>query len=95
MKPVLRKRLVFIAKSALWSVLLYIVLMLSFNWDDVSTKVRDTNPITVINNINSPQTPPANDPAIIPSTISHNVSIVGKIITLAKTIGKIVGIATK
>ena len=95
MKPVFKNRFAFIAKSMLWSVLLYIVLMLAFNWDDISNKVRGTNPITIIGNIPSQQTPAANNPTIVPSSIAHNVSVVEKIINLTKTISGIVGFAIK
>jgi len=90
MKPVLKKRFAFIAKSMLWSVLLYIVMMLAFNWDDLSSRVKGTNPITIIGNLPSQQSLPEATPA----TIAHNVSTVEKITMIAKAIIHVVGIAT-
>ena len=95
MKPVFKKRFIFIAKSMLWSMLLYVVLMLAFNWDDVNNKVKSSNPITVMSNITSPQTPEANNPAAIPPSIAHNMGFAEKIITLARNISGIIGIAIK
>ena len=97
MKPILQKRFAFIAKSMLWSMLLYVILMLAFNWDDVSNKVRGNNPITVISNIPSPEiaVPVANNPISSHSSIAHNVSAVRKIITLAKSISNIFGITPR
>ncbi len=92
MKPVLKKRFVFIAKSMLWSLLLYVVLMVSFNWDDLNNKIRGANAITVVN---VQQAPPVTDPAVTSSKIAHNISAAEKIITLAKTIGGIIGIVTR
>jgi len=94
MKPVFKKRFAFIAKSMVWSVLLYVVLMLVFNWDDVSNRVKGTNAITIIGNIPSPQSfPPANPVTISPS-ISHNISVIEKATMIAKEIIQIAGIAS-
>ncbi len=90
MKQLLKKRFVFIVRSMLWSVLLYAILMLALNWDDVSNKVRGTNPVTVMSNI--PQTPTKNDPVTIPASISHKAGIIQTIITFAKDINGIVRI---
>jgi len=92
MKTGLQKRFAFVAKSMLWSVLLYVVLMLAFNWDDVNNKVRGNNPITIISNITSSQVPVINNPTVIHSSITDNVSLIKKIITVAKGIHDIVGI---
>ena len=54
----IRNRVVFVAKSMLWSLLLYALFMLAFNWDDVSNRVRGTDPITVVNST-SPSLPSA------------------------------------
>ena len=40
MKTVLQKRLGFIARSLAWSLLLYVALMLAFNWDEVKCTVQ-------------------------------------------------------
>lgn len=92
MKSVIQKRFVFIAKSMLWSVLLYVVLMLAFNWDDVSNKVKGTNPITIISNIPSPETTMTNTLPAAPS-ILHHAGIIEKIGTIAGSVVKIIGIA--
>ena len=76
----------------LWSVLLYVVLMLAFNWDDVSNKVRGNNSITIISNLSSPQAPGINNPSVIQPNIADNVSLIRKIITIAKNVHDIIGI---
>lgn len=95
MKSISKRRIVFVAKSMLWSILLYVVLMLAFNWDDVSGKVRGSNPITITTNTPVEQLPATNDPAVIPANISHHIGILEKSIVIAKSISCIIGIATR
>ena len=94
MKPVFKKRFAFITKSMLWSVLLYVVLMLVFNWDDVSNRVKGANAITIMSNIPSPQSFPVTNPVTISPSISHNISVIDKAARIAKEIICVVAIAT-
>ena len=89
MKPLTQKRFVFIAKSMLWSLLLYATFMLACNWDEVSNKVRGINPITVVNNI-SAGAPGANSTVVHPASISHQAGILYVIIAVANSFGNFV-----
>ena len=85
MKPAIQRRFVFVAKSMLWSLLLYTVFMLAFNWDDVSNKVRGINPITVVNNI--PVQPYSVDrPAIVPPSIAHTTGLIRGLVNLVSSL---------
>ena len=95
MKPVTKKRVTFIAKSMLWSALLYVVLMLGINWDDLYNRVKGTNAITVIRILPSQQSTPEASPVSIPANIAHSVSTVEKITTITKALIHAVGIATR
>jgi hypothetical protein len=44
-----KQRFAFCGRSLLWSLLLYTVLMLVINWDDVKNSVRGKNPTTIVN----------------------------------------------
>lgn len=49
MKARLLKRISFVGKSLLWSVILYMAFVLTFNWDDVATgfqQYRNNLPVT-------------------------------------------------
>lgn len=48
MEPRIQKPLRFVGKSLLWSLLLYTVLMLAFNWDEVNNTIRGRNSATII-----------------------------------------------
>jgi hypothetical protein len=49
MKPAAQKRFAFMGKSMLWSLLFYVVLMLAFNWDEVSRSIKGNDGVTIIN----------------------------------------------
>jgi hypothetical protein len=51
MKLISQKRFAFAGKSLLWSLLLYVIMMLAFNWDDISNSVTGRNTITVVNHM--------------------------------------------
>ncbi len=84
MKPEIRRRFVFVAKSMLWSLLLYTVFMAALNWDDVSNKVRGINPITVITNI-STQSYSVDRPAIVPPSIAHTTGLIRRLVHLVSS----------
>jgi len=88
MKRSAQKSFVFFAKSMMWSLLLYALFMLAFNWDDVSDKVRGVNPITIVNNI--PSGTPAASPATNPTSISQSAGVLSFMITLLNGIEKAV-----
>ncbi len=85
MKPVIQRRFVFVAKSMLWSLLLYTVFMVALNWDDVSNKVRGVNPITVITNVSS-QPPVISKPAVVTPSISRGVGVIRGLINLVSSV---------
>ena len=48
MKPPVKKQILFIGRSVLSSLLLYVVMMLVFNWDEVSKTIRGDNALTIV-----------------------------------------------
>jgi hypothetical protein len=86
MRPVIKKCFVFITKSLLWSVLLYVVFMFAFNWDEVSNTVSGRNAIAVSDNQSSPQFPGTGSPVVTPAGITGHSSIIKSILAIAKTI---------
>ena len=83
-----QKQFVFIAKSMLWSLLLYAAFMLAFNWDDVSNRVRGVNPVTVVNNI-QPGQGAGNNPVTVPATISGDAGIINGLLNVLKGLGNV------
>ncbi len=81
MKPGIHDRFVFVTRSLMWSVLLYCTLMLVFNWEDVSNKVRGINPITVVSDI-TVQPPFSNTTPVVHPNIGHNPGIITGLINL-------------
>jgi hypothetical protein len=82
MKQRLQKSALFIGKSMLWSLLLYIVLMLAFNWQEVSNSITGRNKITVVNNLQSEAQQPATNISVRPGVLFN-------VITMIKIIGGI------
>ena len=89
MKQRLQTRVVFIAKSMLWSLLLYVVMMLAINWDDVSRTISGKNTIAVVSEQPTKQIPGSNAPA----SISKHVGIIKSIVSIVKTISGYTGIS--
>lgn len=80
MKARLLKRVSFVGKSLLWSVILYMAFVLTFNWDDVATgfqQYRNNLPITK-----------AVVASEIPSGTKHSV-LVAAIKTVVAEFGKV------
>jgi hypothetical protein len=74
----------------LWSLLLYVVMMLVFNWDEVSNTIKGNHAITVVTDtIRGSQSPSAGDRSAAPASITEHAGIFGNIITLLKDIGNI------
>ena len=88
MKPRTQKRILFIGRSMLWSVLLYMSMMLVINWDDVSRALNAT--ATVVSS-----TQPADqsqDPAnTAKANVAAHTGIVKTVIVVLKAVS---GIAT-
>lgn len=51
MRKGIQRRFAFICKSMLWSVLLYMVVMLVFNWQEVNNTLRGRHDVTVITDL--------------------------------------------
>ena len=94
MKQRVQKRIKFVLKSMLWSVLLYVAMMVAFNWDDVRNVVNGSNPITIVNN---PQIEPAalNQPEGIPSNITKRKGVIKSIVSLVRIVSGVAEIAVK
>ena len=89
MKWAQKSAVVFMGKSMLWSLLLYVVMMLAFNWDEVSKTLNGQNKITIVNNVQPESQQPDGSPATTPANISTQTGIIHTVITLAKTISGI------
>ena len=70
MNQLFQKRSAFIIKSILWSMLFYSILMLAFNWDDVSTHIKDKGAVTTANDQPYRHVPDATISAPLPVKIS-------------------------
>jgi hypothetical protein len=94
-KKGIQKRFLFIGRSLVWSLLLYIVMMLVFNWDDVRNTIRGTNAVTVMNNTSLPGIPQTNEPSAFPASITHHTSPLKNIFIVLKEISGIAGKVTR
>ena len=89
MKKRIQKWSVFIGKSMLWSLLLYVVTMAAVNWDEINKTITGKNKTTIVNNILPQlQDPTAQSPAITPANISHGANVFKQVITLLTGIAK-------
>lgn len=79
MKPALKKYAAFAGKSALWSFLLYLVMMLAINWDDVSGAVKGNHAITIIDGTSD------NNAAVTPNT-STRPRAIKSVIAIVRTL---------
>ncbi len=93
MKSQMLRRIVFIGKSMLWSLCLYIVLMLAFNWDEIKTASSNNSAIVINSNQQTDGT--SNQSQIVKASISQhtgtfkNIAIIIKSICgLSATMGK-------
>ncbi len=85
MKKGIQKWSVFLGKSMLWSLLLYVALMLAVNWDDIHNAFTGRNKITIVADTT---TASQNTSAQVPATITHHASSFKKVITLFSGISK-------
>jgi hypothetical protein len=82
------KSVVFISKSMLWSLLLYMAAMLAFNWDEVSTTKKGKNAVTIVSHAAPAQG--VNEPCILPANITHGGGNIQVIAGLLKNIAGLV-----
>lgn len=88
MKTPLSRRIMFISKSLLWSVMLYAICMLALNWDDVSnsSKMNKTMPVVQMPAFN-PCEPVADSKPVISlpdssiTGITHAITAAGNVFT--------------
>ena len=85
MKPVILKRIAFVGKSMLWSLCLYVIMMLAFNWDEIKNTMTDNNSIVAISSeLGQPQSV-FNQPSV-PATISQHAGTVKSVLALVKVV---------
>ena len=83
MKNRIQKWSVFIGKSMLWSLLLYVAMMLAINWDDIKNTVSGKNKTAIVTNIApESQNPSVTSPSVVPANISRHTNIFKKVMTL-------------
>jgi len=89
MKQGTQKRFAFIGKSMLWSLLLYMIMMLAINWDEISNTVNGKTGISVVNTSLPVSLPVVNEPVAAPTNISTHSGFVTNIVAVIKTIAGI------
>jgi len=85
MRLVILKRIAFVGKSMLWSLCLYVVMMLAFNWDEIKNTMTDNNSSVVITS-ELDQSQSVFNKQSVPATISQHAGAVKGILTLVKVI---------
>lgn len=75
------KSIVFIGKSILWSVLLYTVMMLVFNWEEINSTLKGRNAVTIESVPVSPF-----EPYTHPASIAIHKNGFGAVINLIRNI---------
>jgi hypothetical protein len=91
MKQGTQKRFAFIGKSMLWSLLLYAVVMLAANWDEVGNAVKGSNVVTVVNNMQpGAQSQAANEPGMAPVSIAQHSHIIKDAVALVIRVADVV-----
>jgi hypothetical protein len=85
MKPGIQKRFAFICKSMLWSVMLYVTMMLVFNWDEVNNAIKGNKGITIVTNT-LPGVDPSGTAEGKQANISGHVKVFTAIVSIVKTV---------
>ncbi len=85
MAPRIKTRIAFIGRSMIWSLLLYVTMMLLINWDEVSNAINNKAGITIVEQPAS-VSPGANSPAVLPANISSSANTAKKILNIIKAI---------
>lgn len=81
----IKKRFSFIGKSLLWSLLLYMVMMLAFNWEDLRHTLRGEDRVTVVNTFQGSD----NTTAVPQTVVTDHKSLAANLLILLKTISGI------
>jgi hypothetical protein len=93
MKPAFQTKCFFLSKSLLWSVLLYVLLMAGFNWEEVRNTFTGKNNITVVKPApRDMQTSYINELEPVTPSISEHTGAVHNAIVIVKTI---IGVSAK
>jgi len=86
MKPFTTRRLTFIGKSLLWSLVLYMAFMVAVNWDDVRNSISDKRNTILIRTA----MPDARQPVTVQTpaarTMEEHSGAVNSIMSLVKAI---------
>lgn len=85
MAPRIKTRIAFIGRAMIWSLLLYVTMMLLINWDEVSNAINNKAGITIVEqpaNIS----PGGNSPDALPANISSSANTAKKILNIIKAI---------
>lgn len=85
MAPRIKTRIAFIGRAMIWSLLLYVTMMLLINWDEVSNAINNKAGITIVEQPAS-TSPDANSPAALPANISSSANTAKKILNIIKAI---------
>ena len=81
MRSKIRTTFVFIAKSMLWSLLLYVTMMLVFNWDDVKAIAIGKNTTAVV--ASTENVPVNSNP---PAGITRHRRVFKSLVSIVRTI---------
>jgi hypothetical protein len=73
-------------KSMLWSLLLYVVLMLCINWEDVTNRISGRSATIVSVNHTAPETPGVDAPTIVPVKILGKSALLMDVVVMIRTI---------
>jgi hypothetical protein len=86
MRPGTQKQLRFIGKSLMWSLLLYVTVMVAFNWNEVSGR----NIVSVVSTL--PSAPGVDSNAT--SRVARHTGVIKSIVSIAKTISGFTSISS-
>ncbi|MCD6012331.1 MAG: hypothetical protein K0Q79_2193 [Flavipsychrobacter sp.] len=73
-----KNNIMFIGKSLLWSLLLYTVMMLAINWDEVQYAINNRQPVH--------QQPYAGTPTATPANISTPTKTIGSFVNALRIV---------
>jgi hypothetical protein len=90
MRPGTQKQLRFIGKSLMWSLLLYVTVMVAFNWNEVSATVSGRNIVSVVSTL--PSAPGVDSNAT--SRVARHTGVIKSIVSIAKTISGFTSISS-
>lgn len=91
MKPQFQKKIAFIARSMMWSLLLYVVMMLAFNWDEIGRTINGKNAVAIVTDTPEQQIPYPGTPA----RIAAPAGILRGIVAVVRTISGFTAVAAR